>query len=167
MNVILEGPDNSGKSTLAEYLQESIYWPVKDGEGPPKSRSDLMDRVDRYMNMKRYILDRHPVISELIYGMTLRGECRVPDRYVYEFYNQPNLVIYCRNVERGLHGHQPSLFDTEEHTAQLEEGYGRVLRAYDAWAKTRAHIWYTSYHQMPLVLALVQGFIHKEDKRWT
>jgi hypothetical protein len=165
-NIILEGPDNAGKSTLAKFLRRAIQWPLKDREGKPPSRRSMIDKVERYLNIDGYIIDRHVVISQTIYGQALRDDLPIPFDLVSAFYAQPNLIIYCRCIDQGLEGHQPTmheggLADTVDHCVELERNYERLIQLYDEWAIRHAHIVYTRYDQMEWILSMVRGIINE------
>lgn len=84
MLVIIEGPDGSGKTTLIEKLRSDLdgfFWLMRP-KGPPGNLENihlLLNTIDsslartgcpRYMPL---IMDRHPLISENIYGPVIRG----------------------------------------------------------------------------------------------
>jgi len=72
--IVVEGVDNSGKSTLIKALQVVFpERPVQGSEGPPKYKGEMDERVARYiMQPANTIYDRHPCVSQPIYG-TMRS----------------------------------------------------------------------------------------------
>lgn len=75
--LILEGPDGGGKTTLANWLSETMEWPIA-----PKivsSNHDVLTSKGEWVeeNLERgaqpVIFDRHCLISEGIYGPIMRG----------------------------------------------------------------------------------------------
>src|ERR1700759_2893092 len=68
MAIIIEGHDNSGKSTLAQKLASYIGLRIQESEGPPKSAEEINARVDGYELLRDTLFVRHPVISNSIYG---------------------------------------------------------------------------------------------------
>jgi hypothetical protein len=81
--ILLEGPDGSGKTNLSKHLHERLGIQVAPrfatSEGGPvdelymKMHADLRTWDTSY---EPRIYDRHPLISELIYGPLVRGEMK-------------------------------------------------------------------------------------------
>jgi hypothetical protein len=121
--IVVEGPDGAGKTNLIERLvaqtnyelmeraSDSVRGPVNDLSGYVER--DVYDRED---NDRLY--DRHPLISDLIYGPVIRGQIGFDDRslgwltgMLEMFYGHRPLVVYClppwsevhRNVQEGVH----------------------------------------------------------------
>ena len=74
--VILEGCDGSGKTTLASWLCEALYYQIIH-TGPPKPGEDVFKSyTDSLMTAvasgRRVVIDRH-YMGERIYGPLLRG----------------------------------------------------------------------------------------------
>lgn len=76
--VIVEGPDGSGKSTLVKRLAEELGIKVhpractSDNGIDPATLRDWVDR-DLHPSSAGGLYDRHPLISEPIYGPIIRG----------------------------------------------------------------------------------------------
>lgn len=74
--ILLEGPDGGGKTTLLNQLVEQWQLPVMprfaDTHGPKHDLYRLVyeDQIGRG-NQKCSIYDRHPLVSEYIYGSVL------------------------------------------------------------------------------------------------
>lgn len=86
-NIIVEGPDGSGKSTLIAHLQESLGLPLHEKASTSKGgpiddlwawvETDLIPmRAAIHNTFPAHIYDRHPVISEPIYGPIVRKSVR-------------------------------------------------------------------------------------------
>lgn len=81
--IVLEGPDGSGKTTLLTHLQKRFphidtHERFSTSEGGPVDRLDIKvatDMTGMYMRPPMFY-DRHPFISEFIYGPILRGEIK-------------------------------------------------------------------------------------------
>lgn len=145
MNIVLEGPDGGGKSTLAKFLSQALHRPIQASEGPPKFPGEINQRIERYLNYKDVIFDRHPVISQTVYT-SIRASHKdneLPDAVlVHEFYTKPNVFIYCRSTHLPI-DHDVKEHDTPEHLMQVQEHYTRLVDMYDSWALQNAHVIYT------------------------
>lgn len=142
MNIILEGPDGSGKTTLAHAIEKRLDgWRVQLGEGPPQGPGEINDRALRYRGLNRTIFDRHPCVSQAIYAGIRKGDSeRVDDHLVAEFYAEAPVLIYCRTTT--LKNHVIKAYDTPDHLLAVEQNFQRLVDAYDAWALKRANIIY-------------------------
>lgn len=96
--IIIEGMDNSGKTTLGKALSEYFAYPLIHSPGfCPRmldwTESSLLSRSPR-------IYDRYPCISERVYGPTLRNNNAFDSvrgrRILKIFYDRRPLVIYCK-----------------------------------------------------------------------
>ena len=147
--IIVEGPDNSGKSTLVSQLSKEFNLLVAERpHGPPKSVEDLIDRATKLLlkqDKKRYIIDRHPIFGEDIYGPILRGHNKWLENEDIHYSlvsllkhsqeRKSTFIIYCRppdEVVLNLSTHQVKDYDTKEHLKSLEEKASEVLKAYDS-----------------------------------
>ena len=163
MNIILEGPDHTGKSTLAKAISEATGWPIKDKEGRPATQLLLFEKFRKYEAIEGMIIDRHPIISQSVYGI-IRGDKQIPREFSNNFFNrQDDIVIYCR-CERDLVDHEPSDTDTPEHLKMIEEQRDRVFSIYDNWATLCAHILYNRYEDLELTVAMVEGALRERGR---
>ncbi len=102
--IILEGIDGSGKTSLAKRLcrdlglpiheraSHSITGPVPDPFG--WAEKDIKSWYDQPLS----IYDRHPMISEFIYGPIVRGTIDPrfhQDDVLYNLFCDGSLVIFC------------------------------------------------------------------------
>lgn len=146
--IIVEGPDNSGKSTLIKQLREDLgvrlITPI--AQGPTRSMKDLYDRtyyiIDQAIRNKsdKIIVDRINLISEDIYGPICRQR-NLWDSMAKEkqkLWSSLNLlnpfIIYCRpsnEVLENMETHQVKVYDTPEHLKSIQEKQGLIVRAYD------------------------------------
>ena len=63
MNIILEGPDSTGKSTLARIIAQHVPLSIQPGAGPPQSPEEIIARGKWYLTLDNKIFDRHPCRS--------------------------------------------------------------------------------------------------------
>jgi predicted HAD superfamily Cof-like phosphohydrolase len=139
--IVIEGPDASGKSTLAAYIAQALDAPVKPSEGPPRFPGDIPERLVRYAQLPpNTIFDRHPAVSEEIYCYAFRRQLDIPGSSIHDFYGRKPILIYCdplSHVEHEIKKH-----DSPEHLLALHENAERLREAYRSWAVTHAHIIY-------------------------
>lgn len=163
--IIIEGIDNTGKSTIAQRLSSRLSLPVQGSEGPPRYPGELIERLTRYATFRDCIFDRHPVVSQPIYR-TLRhlGEdAIVPLSFVDQLYEKKPFFIYCDPpAGRGLSGHLVKQRDSSVHLAAIAENYADLLSAYRGWAMQYATWWYRIGddvdHLVNAVAAVVKPF---------
>jgi|AraplaMF_Col_mMF_1032025.scaffolds.fasta_scaffold13371_3 protein tyrosine phosphatase (PTP) superfamily phosphohydrolase (DUF442 family) len=141
--MVIEGMDNSGKSTLAQTLADHMGLFIQESEGPPLSAEEINERVDRYETMGlNYLFVRHPVISNGIYGQVREeGDPITPGRRMI-FYDAKPLLIYCDAGTRGLGSHVEKAHDTAKHLEDITNNYNKLLFLYRTWAAERAHFVY-------------------------
>lgn len=107
--VIIEGPDGSGKTTLANRLLKATGLPsaLLRRSGPPgESLEEMLALIQTVSGSSvSLILDRHPLISEWVYLRTARrGESKESFflqshalEKIVSFLSEINpLIIYCR-----------------------------------------------------------------------
>lgn len=153
--IVIEGMDNSGKSTLGEYLAAYIGYVVQESEGPPLSDDEINARVDKYAEFSNRIFVRHPCVSNAIYGMFRpEGNPITPGRTMI-FYEAKPLLIYCDAGERGFDGHVLKDHDTERHQALLKDNKAELLTQYRLWAAQRADFIYRIGDDMDELCALI------------
>lgn len=156
MNIVLEGPDNSGKSTLARYLGERLQRPVIHSEGPDKYPGEIDERVRRYERFENVLFDRHPCVSQAIYGRKRASAQLVHTDLIIRFYMSRPVFVYCREWQ-GLDGHVVKEHDTEEHLKSIAENHEWIVRQYERWAIDRAHVWYRVGDNMEQVYKMLKG----------
>lgn len=143
MNIVLEGPDGGGKSTLAAILSTLTGRQVVAGEGPPKGPGEINERARRYLKLSGVIFDRHPCVSQPIYA-NLRDCDKEPleQDILDQFYWSDTLFIYCRHTQ--LSAQEMTFGDHENpsHVAAVKARYADICFAYDRWAIDHADVWY-------------------------
>lgn len=101
MIIILEGPDGSGKTTLANTLSKQTGYFVLH-RSQPKTEEDKARMMDEYMQVikagKNCIMDRS-WYSEMVYGPVMRDASVINYPQMYALEKQlarvGGLVIYC------------------------------------------------------------------------
>lgn len=102
--LIIEGMDGSGKSSLVSRLAADCDIPIHTRAsdsiaGPVMNLWEWAENdVSTWPEQKFSIYDRHPLVSEYIYGPVTRG--RVDERffdeqYVYNWFTNNCVLIYC------------------------------------------------------------------------
>lgn len=158
MNIVLEGPDNSGKSTLARVLSEKLQRPIYASEGPEKYPGELIERIERYRGLNNVIFDRHPCISDPIYGMFRSQRSSLAGGYEARFYAEQPLLIYCDPLDRGMQGHVEKKHDTAEHIDLIMRHHHAILNMYRLWAIQRSHFIFRIGDDVGRIVRLARDF---------
>lgn len=102
MIILIEGPDGSGKTTLANKIQQQTGYTLLH-RSYPKTEEEKANMKNEYMEViksrKNIIMDRC-WYSEMAYGPAMRGETNItyPDMYELEkaiVRYGGGMVIYC------------------------------------------------------------------------
>jgi thymidylate kinase len=72
--IILEGSDQQGKTTLANYLREQLGWEINHFGKPKENFNFFID----YITKPNVISDRN-FLSEIVYSKINNKECRIKD----------------------------------------------------------------------------------------
>jgi len=155
--IVVEGIDNSGKSTLVSHLRTVLGYPSQESEGPPHYPGEMNLRVARYASLHHVIFDRHPVVSQTIYGSLRSHSDPIRPDLVQQFYDARPLFIYCDPGIRGMTGHvRRDTVDTDAHLSEVTRGYEQLLIMYRAWAIQHAHIIYRIGDDMDFIADCAQ-----------
>ena len=107
--IILEGPDNAGKSTLAQRIKKRFDLAVvtsNSKEWNDKYTPAEIAIASRFQLWPQRILrDRCYAISEYIYGRVLRGGPKLGLEHktcLMDLWHRPYLIIYCRPPMRNI-----------------------------------------------------------------
>lgn len=151
MQIIVEGPDGSGKSTLILALAKLTGWKIVSGEGPEKEPGEMMRRIERYLKEARYaegystlprIFDRHPCVSQPIYSK-FNGTSVVCAQATDKLYELKNVVVYCQPPDSTRQvNHQGKPHDRGNHLKAITENHSQICSLYEEWALKRAHLIY-------------------------
>jgi hypothetical protein len=165
MLIIIEGPDNSGKSTLASWLAQSLNWRMMHSGGPVKTIEERDDRLNLLFKVPQpVVFDRFPCISERVYGPTLRAVDIFGDEHGQEwlrlFHSTPRCVIYCRAplslmLDLEHHVSKPGSGDDAKHVEAIKKNALALIHAYDRLMTEEEHLsydWTAGGHQFRQLL---------------
>ena len=144
MKVIVEGPDNSGKSTLCKALATLTDRELILSGGRERSSEEILERCKNFLVQGDNIIhDRHPIISNPIYGKAVAPNTPIPANFTLELYRQKPLIIYCRvPPARGMTDHVMNERDTPDWMEDVSLRYTDLVQLYDEWALNHAHLIY-------------------------
>lgn len=142
MAVILEGFDNSGKSTLAKKFGLEIVHP-----GPaPKTWGEEQTCLETQLRAARLpiVMDRVTCISSQVYKGPLfdKKYMEYLDQMVY---TRHCVIIYCRpsiDVIMNMSNHDVKQYDTKEHLAKIQKNARHYVELYDKLFKSTPHLFY-------------------------
>lgn len=146
--IILEGPDNAGKTTLGKHLVAELGLELIHGGDAPKDLAECWTRIDKIMDHPNpAIFDRVIQISEQIYGNVFRNttffDCHKEiSRLRRKHYP---LIIYCRpDISKLLHLEEKDFRADEEksHVKKVKENQQRIVNHYDDLFQHYIHIRY-------------------------
>jgi len=169
LNVIFEGNDGTGKSTLIKEVIASMPpgHRVIHSEGPEKYDGEIDTRIHAYHNRhagQGVIFDRHPAVSEMIYSEIRIGAPGPSLASINLFYNESNLFIYCRpNPSRGhpMDSHVREEGESDNHIQQVRDNYNRLLELYDDWALNYANVIYRIGDSKDRICKIVQNTLRR------
>jgi hypothetical protein len=126
--IIVEGMDNTGKSTLIQSLSSQLKLPMARTYRMPQSEEDIT-RWHNWANACPYpiILDRHPAISDLVYGPVVRNTAPHSSLRSASACRNGHYLIYCRP-------HWDTIARSYDEREQLDGTHGKLpqlLKAYD------------------------------------
>lgn len=141
--IVLEGADNSGKSTLAAKFSTI---PVYTAGPAPKNEDDenrcLIEQINR--SGKMCVQDRLTCISQQVYANRLFDTKLAA--YVTDMIKMPTVIIvYCRPPDRVLMDmstHNVKSYDTEDHIRKILDNQHDFIERYDSLMSTIPHMLY-------------------------
>jgi hypothetical protein len=160
--IVVEGVDNSGKSTLIRALRVVLpAFFLQASEGPPKYPGEQNKRVKRYLGFPNdTIYDRHPCVSQPIYGTMRMHTDAIDPALIESFYQMDPLFIYCDGGVRGMKDHvfNPEV-DSIKHLTAVEENYTKLLTEYRHWAAQHAFMSYRIGDSVSRIVKTVEKLI--------
>jgi len=140
MIIILEGPDNAGKSTLAEKLSVDLEVDLVHPGGPPKNIVEVIARCQEQLTTFQlstevdFIYDRVTCISDYVY----RGRHEF-DRMFGVYHASLRMaknviIIYCRPSDERLRNFSDHIQKDHEDAAVVQhakDNVDRIISEYD------------------------------------
>lgn len=156
MNIICEGPDASGKTTLAKWLAKELGYSYNPSEGPCKSIDDFRRSCDLLLRSKNAVFDRHRIVSEPVYGQFRDCGAFTDADALARVYASKPLIIFC--VPQPLDRHvADSATDTPEYLEWLLDNHNRISDAYKTWARDHADVEYRLGDPPGIILAAIMA----------
>ena len=127
IKVVIFGPDNSGKTTLAKKLTEDGVFLYSHSPGPIPIEG-MCKYIEHYLdNVRNVVFDRFPVVEEMVCGKILRGTDKF-DSFREEansFLNRIDLFIFCNpGIEAITNwGTREQMEGIKENILNLHQGY--------------------------------------------
>lgn len=131
-SIVVEGPDGTGKSTLAAKLAEDLGFPLCHTGGRSPDQSVLIARcVEIAVKAKAAptVFDRVPHISDNIYREAFGDSFLLPDATMsFLLGHLPVVLVFCQSapdMSEAPKDHKPP-----EHMAQVKEARPAIIRGY-------------------------------------
>lgn len=154
MIIILEGPDNAGKSTLAKKISERLNIEVVHPGGPPKNVAEVIRNLGEQSyafnqgNIVSFIYDRVTCISDSIYRNNI-GYKRLFESFqsdlIASIMAQQVMVVYCRSSLTRLNdfsNHGIKEHETAEVVEFAKANVNRIIADYDKMMESISCIHY-------------------------
>lgn len=172
--IILEGFDNSGKTTLGRQLSNIYNYAYVHSPGPMDGGIRLENYALREIaNPKPVIYDRFPVISDQVYAPIIRN---LPSTFTVSkqgqiikelFLAYPHIVIYCRPKDKTIlnFGDREQMEGVKTSSKELIEAYDQLFYGDDTFTP---HFITYDYEKDPIdkVLNAIMPYIIRRNKRW-
>lgn len=134
--IIIEGPDNAGKTTLAKLLSKLISFEVIHAGSRPKSQGEV-DR--RYMEAigncdRNVIQDRNFIVGQAVYGKVMNDNFVPMEDAINKLAKSGAIYIYCRpanNVLLDLDNHDMKPHDNKEDFDIVMDKAEQIIELYD------------------------------------
>lgn len=160
MNIVVEGPDGSGKSSLCALLSLHTGRVIVGGEGPSKAMGEFDMRARRLLQYREVIFDRHPVVSGPIYSAFREGpQDQMSPHVERAFYASRPFFIYCHPTTATTWTNDNEAVDTPEYQAWLKEKHEFICTSYELWALAHAHVVYRVGDDEGLLINALKGVL--------
>ena len=134
MGLILEGPDASGKSTLARLISKESGVPLFLAGGEPKDDHQMWIMIadQRHAAMNGSIVDRVSSVSQQVYrdGLFMRDDLMEEAISL----TKDSIIVYCRppmDVLMDPNKHEWKDYDTDEWKQQILTNQAEYVKKYD------------------------------------
>ena len=134
--IILEGPELGGKSSVARIIKERLGIKSFHAGGPPDNREAAFKRFEALP--RDQVWDRCTLISELIYGPIFRNISYFSFTESFVRLQTLNpIIIYCRPSNKHLRyalqflKHQNKPHKDEQYNAQVRKNHNATIEKYD------------------------------------
>ena len=157
--IILEGPDQAGKSYIADKLHDVLGYKIHHFEAPTKDTDFRLEYIQPILQSDEpYIFDRS-YVSEMAYGAIHRGGGGItPEikKYVEDFLNSRNYVLVYMQREA-----QRQWIERDEQYSQKDND--RVIAEYERIYPTIGIPKMTANSYDPLVIDKIVEFYKKHN----
>jgi len=141
--IVVEGVDGAGKTTLIQNFRQQakqLCW-LFARSGPPRGSVDLYMTIQILARGSQYeiplIADRHPLISEPIYGPITRGKSYIEEAYSRDraldaIANTASRIIYCKpdlEVAQKASRRERQMDGVHEHYWALYQAYDQSMES--------------------------------------
>ena len=131
MTIIIEGPDNSGKSTLGKKLAADLGYPYNHSIRPKSTDSELQiyKHHTAQITPNLRVQDRCFAISDLVYGRVVRRTksfSNLHQKMLLDIYYSRSLFIYCRPSDEAI-----MECNGREQMRGVVDNFPRVIKEYD------------------------------------
>ena len=133
--ILIEGCDNSGKTTLVSKLSDDLRLLSIRQRQLPRNKLDITEYVLYMLGLSRRfptIFDRWPPISEPIYGPICRGVSFLTKQEVFDLHSMITeldpcpVIVYCRPRDSVILD-----FGEREQMEGVRENGRKLIKAYD------------------------------------
>jgi adenylate kinase family enzyme len=137
--IIIEGPDGSGKTTLATQLAEATGFEMVHGSKRPDSGEDLEKQMQETVSRskRRVIQDRTPWVSNAIYQVVISGEDQLLlwPHHVTGLMFMNSYLFYCRPSEgvilKNMMGLAEKAHKDRHQIAEVQTNAREIIELYD------------------------------------
>lgn len=130
--IIIEGMDNSGKTTLCNHLKDRLDIPIYKGQIPKGRQGMIQFQMSAMYINQPMIYDRMRVVSEMVYGPIIRNENMFAKDgwfYINLLLKIRPLIIYCRPKDEYIYkfGSREQMEGVIDNSQKLLERYDQIM----------------------------------------